>query len=77
MKKTSLIFLTISLITAINAASQIQWEENGVFTATSGRNYTHMKAVSDGNGGFFITYEDDPSGDIDIYAQWIDATGIK
>ncbi len=77
MKKTFPILLIISLITAINAVSQIQWEENGIFTESSGRNYTHTKAVSDGNGGYLITYEDDPAGDIDIYAQWIDATGTK
>ncbi len=57
------------------ASAQFQWQLNGMKAASSMASQTHLQAVSDGNGGFFLTWENNQTGDLDIYAQWIDAAG--
>ena len=55
--------------------AQIQWSENGIPIASATTAQVHMSSVSDGNGGAFLTWENNPSSDINIYAQWIDGSG--
>ena len=57
------------------AHAQTQWTEDGIPIAFTTTSQVHLSGVTDDNGGAFITYEKDPSGDSDIYAQWIDQRG--
>ena len=61
----------------INASGTVQWTANGdtISTATGGQ--FSPTIVSDGTGGAIITWQDDRSGtgDYDIYAQRINASG--
>jgi len=73
-----IIFLITSfLLFSTTLSAQNQWTDNGIKIADATANNINMKAVSDGRGGLFITWENDPAGDTDIYAQWIDGSGTK
>jgi hypothetical protein len=59
----------------VNASGTLLWAANGVplCTATEAQNY--LAADSDGAGGAIVTWRDDRSGNADIYAQRIAASG--
>jgi len=63
------------ILMTTQAHAQNQWIEDGIPIAFTTTAQVHLSGVSDGNGGAFITYEKDPSGDSDIFAQWIDQRG--
>lgn len=73
------LFLSSSLVlfmTAEESMAQFQWADGGILTAATASDQVHLSAVPDGKGGFFMTYEDDASGDADIHAQWVDGSGV-
>ena len=60
----------------INSSGVIQWALNGIVISDTTGNQSFPKIVSDGSGGAIITWEDNRSGNYDIYAQRINASGI-
>ncbi len=60
----------------INAAGTILWATNGVAVCTAiGEQFTPT-ITSDGTGGAIVTWNDNRSGNFDIYAQRINASGL-
>ena len=62
----------------VNASGAVHWTADGVAicTATGGQQgQQYSKLISDGAGGAIITWEDYRSGNYDIYAQRVDASG--
>jgi len=59
----------------INASGAVQWSANGVPISTAESHQFRPSIVSDGSGGAIITWEDNRSGNMDIYAQRINAAG--
>jgi hypothetical protein len=60
----------------INANGAVQWTANGVAICTATGNQAWPSIVSDGIGGAIITWHDYRSGNLDIYAQRINADSI-
>jgi hypothetical protein len=59
----------------VNASGSVQWTANGVALCTAtGWQYNPM-IVSDGAGGAIVTWQDYRSGNNDIYAQRVNASG--
>ncbi len=59
----------------INSTGAIQWVLNGVAICTATGTQDNPEIISDGFGGAIITWEDERSGDKDIYAQRVNSTG--
>jgi predicted lipoprotein with Yx(FWY)xxD motif len=59
----------------INAAGVAYWTSDGIPVCTSASSEYSPTAVSDGSGGTIITWQDNRSGNYDIYAQRISALG--
>jgi len=62
----------------VNAAGSAQWGLNGVAlcTATGNGDRWNFHTISDGAGGEIVTWYDDRSGNPDVYAQRVDASGV-
>ena len=75
-KFKNLLILTVLVIgIPIQSHGQFQWTTDGIPIVSTTSTRVHHSTIPDGNGGVFIAYEDNPSGDADIYAQWIDGSG--
>ncbi len=59
----------------IDYEGKLMWSKNGVALATGSNHKDYLQICSDGNGGAIVTWEDYRSGEGDIYAQRIDASG--
>jgi hypothetical protein len=59
----------------IDADGNILWGNDAVTVCGENGNQQYPQIVADGSGGAVIVWEDQRSGDIDIYAQRIDASG--
>jgi hypothetical protein len=59
----------------INASGVVQWTPDGVAICTASSIQSYPTIVSDGSAGAIITWQDNRSGNYDIYARRIDATG--
>jgi hypothetical protein len=59
----------------IDSTGQPLWTANGVALCTATYSQLFPQLTSDGSGGAIITWQDDRSGNTDIYAQRIDGTG--
>ena len=59
----------------INASGTGQWTANGVAVCTGTGVQDYPQLISDGGGGAIITWQDIRSGNKDIYAQRINASG--
>jgi|GEM_PF-1433347 len=73
MNSTLIFILIIFLCFFINAS--VKWTENGVAICTAAYSQESLRLVSDGSGGAIITWQDNRSGNWDIYAQRIDSSG--
>jgi hypothetical protein len=67
------------IITGIFALSgivraQSQWASEGILLGTAPSTQVHLAATSDNRGGAYFAYENDTSGDRDIFIQWIDGS---
>jgi hypothetical protein len=60
---------------SVNAAGVVQWAANGIVICSDTGLQEYPQAVSDGNGGVIITWQDNRSGNYDIYAQRINSAG--
>ena len=59
----------------INASGVVQWTANGLAVCTQASHQYYPTITSDGSGGAIISWYDDRTGNQDIYAQRIDASG--
>ena len=78
MKTRSLIHACCSILalsSTISAQARLQWTDDGKRIATATTSQVHLDAAGDGRGGLFLTWEDNPEGDINILTQWIDGSG--
>jgi len=62
-------------VQTVNAIGQPRWSANGVPVATASGDQRFPVAVSDGNGGAIVAWEDSRQGNADPYAQRIDGSG--
>lgn len=60
----------------VNAAGVAQWTTDGVPISTAANVQRAQRTLADGLGGAVIVWEDDRSGDFDIYAQRVNSTGV-
>jgi hypothetical protein len=59
----------------VNSSGAVQWAVNGVAICTATGNQTLFELAGDGSGGATVTWQDDRSGTLDIYAQRVDSAG--
>jgi hypothetical protein len=59
----------------VNASGAAQWTTNGVALCTITGTQWNPTIVSDGAGGAIVTWSDGRSGNVDIYAQRMNASG--
>lgn len=59
----------------VNASGIAQWTTDGIAICTAAGSQENPQIASDGIGGAFIAWRDNRSGNYDIYAQRIDASG--
>ncbi len=59
----------------IDEFGSVQWTADGEAISTAINNQTYPQLVSDGAGGAIICWDENRSGNYDIYAQRIDAAG--
>lgn len=61
---------------ALNASGNTLWETGGIAICANLASNDYADIASDGNGGAVITWVDSRSGELDIYAQRVNASGI-
>jgi len=59
----------------VDACGSVKWAVDGVAICTATKNQGPSDIISDGAGGAIIVWGDDRSGNPDIYAQRVDASG--
>jgi hypothetical protein len=59
----------------LNSAGFAKWTANGVAVCIDTNTQRSVAVTEDGNGGVILTWEDNRSGNYDIYAQKIDSSG--
>jgi hypothetical protein len=59
----------------VNASGAVQWTADGVALCTATGDQWYPEIVSDGSGGAIATWWDNRSGNNDIYARRVDASG--
>ncbi len=59
----------------INTSGAVQWAIDGIPICSAVDNQEHHQIISDGSGGTIIVWMDSRSGEQDIYAQRVDASG--
>jgi len=60
----------------VNSAGAMQWTINGMPICTAAEDQSSLSAISDGNGGAIITWQDARSSiNYDIYSQRVDSIG--
>ncbi|HEY6953260.1 MAG TPA: T9SS type A sorting domain-containing protein [Bacteroidota bacterium] len=60
----------------INASGAVQWTANGIVVSAATGDQNNPMAVSDGSGGYIITWWDTRNSSWDIYAQRINSSGV-
>jgi hypothetical protein len=61
----------------VNGAGAVQWTTNGVAICTAAMNQLYPKIADDGAGGAIVSWQDSRGGSYDIYAQRVNASGVK
>jgi hypothetical protein len=69
--KLCVVTILISMVATNPVFTQDQWAEDGNWVAGSNATLANISAVSDGQGGAFLTFENNA----DLYAQWINGNG--
>ena len=59
----------------VNASGSTLWTDNGTAICTAADYQDYPQLVSDGSGGAIIAWQDNRSGNYDIYAQRVNASG--
>jgi hypothetical protein len=52
------------------------WSPGGVLLTNSGWNSTAVRALPDGTGGVYAAWEDSRNGDVDVFAQRLNSSGV-
>lgn len=60
----------------VDSSGTVLWTANGVPLSTAPNSQSYPKIVSDGSGGAIVAWVDNRTGDEDIYAQRINASGV-
>ncbi|MBU8920243.1 MAG: T9SS type A sorting domain-containing protein [Bacteroidales bacterium] len=60
----------------LNASGVRLWSHSGIPVCTDPSDQNRHQAVSDGDGGIIVTWDDNRSASSDIYAQRVDSDGI-
>ncbi len=60
----------------VNASGTVQWTANGIAISTATGDQSYPTIDSDSSGGAIIAWQDARSGDIDIYAQRVNSSGV-
>jgi len=60
----------------VSASGVAQWTANGVALCTAGNDQNNSRIASDGAGGAIVTWYDLRSGNSNIYAQRVNASGV-
>ena len=60
----------------LNSDGIAKWTTNGVVVCADTNTQRSVAIVEDGNGGVILTWEDNRSGNYDIYAQKVDSNGV-
>jgi predicted lipoprotein with Yx(FWY)xxD motif len=60
----------------IDASGAVQWTPDGVALCTAPSQQFEPRIASDGAGGAIVVWYDFRNGNHDIFAQWIDASGV-
>jgi hypothetical protein len=69
------LLLTTALLVSAVTSVQADWVDGGVALCSDTGNQRFPVIVSDGAGGAIVAWRDESSGNYDIYAQRVDATG--
>jgi len=59
----------------IDSSGTAKWNSNGVAICTAAGEQSYPQVTGDGSGGAIITWQDNRAGNLDIYAQRINALG--
>ena len=76
MKSRILLALSFLVPSLHPVVSHAQWAADGSVLSAGVGNQTGPRAIPDGAGGAFVTWTDSRSGNLDVYAQRVDATGV-
>ncbi|MBN2426464.1 MAG: T9SS type A sorting domain-containing protein [Calditrichaceae bacterium] len=60
----------------VNAAGELLLDEQGVMICNAENTKSDVNIISDGNDGAYIIWQDERSGDCDIYAQYINQDAV-
>ncbi len=60
----------------INSTGSVQWTLNGIAVCDAANSQLNLELLADGSGGVFIVWQDYRYSNYDIYAQWINSTGV-
>ncbi len=60
----------------INAMGIVQWTPNGIAVAAAANSQSGPMLASDGGGGTIVVWSDGRSGNYDVYAQRLNASGV-
>lgn len=69
-------FLIVILVLT-PSLSRAQWQSDGIPLTGAGDDQVNPVVVSDGAGGAIVAWEDSRNGNTDIYAQRVDAAGVR
>ena len=72
-RMTALVLSAVGLLAA--TATHAQWQLDATPLSTAASNQEFPTIVSDGAGGAIVTWQDNRSGNYDIYVQRINAFG--
>lgn len=61
----------------VNASGTVLWALNGVAVCSATGVQSYPQILPDGAGGAFLCWTDERSGNVDIYAQRINASGVR
>jgi len=60
----------------VDASGAVQWSTDGVPVCTEANEQLNSKLVSDGAGGVIVTWNDNRSAPVEIYAQRLNGSGV-
>jgi hypothetical protein len=76
MRSFPAILAIVLSIGLIPISSRAQWQLNGTPLSAAASNQEYPTIVSDGAGGAIVTWQDNRSGNYDIYVQRVNAFGV-
>ena len=59
----------------VSASGTVQWTADGISLCTAAGNQEYPQITTDGTGGVIVTWQDNRSGNYDVYVQRVNASG--